>query len=78
MHEIMQEGITDTCDAIMGSVKDFNKVMLIVDERILVPEGLRLREVLYLVRRIRMLRNIYAAILLTENEKSKIFYEFLS
>ncbi len=70
MHEIMQEGANEVCDAVMAAAKDYPALYVSVDVSVLdpafavsdVPEpgGMTTRELLYFLRRLRLMKNISA------------------
>ncbi len=71
MHEIIQEGINDVCDSVMAAAKDFPALYVSVDISVLDPAfapsdknepgGMTTRELLYFLRRLRLLKNLSAA-----------------
>lgn len=72
MREISTEGLQETCDAVMTAAKDFDALYLSIDidaadpafapgTGYLEPGGLTSRELIYLVQRIRKMKNIKMA-----------------
>ncbi|MEM4240296.1 MAG: arginase family protein [Candidatus Woesearchaeota archaeon] len=71
MHEIMQEGVNDVCDAVMAAAKDFPALYVSIDVSVLDPAfapsdtaepgGMTTRELLYFLRRLKLLKNLSAA-----------------
>ncbi len=70
MHELAQEGVNDMCDAVMAAAKDFPALYVSIDASVLDPAfvqcdkeepgGMSVRELLYFLRRIRLLKNFTA------------------
>ncbi len=70
MHEMMQEGINDICDAVMSAAKDYPALYVSIDVSVLDPAfahsdiiepgGMTTRELLYFLRRLRLLKNLSA------------------
>jgi len=70
MHEMAQEGANEMCDAVMGAAKDFPVLYVSINASVLDPAfvnsdanepgGMSVRELLYFLRRIRLLKNFIA------------------
>ncbi|MFH1511513.1 MAG: arginase family protein [Candidatus Woesearchaeota archaeon] len=69
MRHIVQEGIHEACDSIMASSRAYQRLLVVVDLAVLEPSlyldigqpepaGLTPRELIYLLQRIRILKNI--------------------
>jgi arginase family enzyme len=70
MHEMAQEGANEMCDAVMSAAKDFPALYVSINASVLDPAfvaseapepgGMSVRELLYFLRRIRLLKNFIA------------------
>ncbi|MEM2916434.1 MAG: arginase family protein [Candidatus Woesearchaeota archaeon] len=89
MHEIIQEGISDVCDSVMSAAKDFPALYMSIDASVLDPAfvpsenpepgGMTTRELLYFIRRLKMLKNLKAIdITGIKEESAKIGAKLLS
>ncbi len=71
MHEIIQEGVSDVCDSVMAAAKDFPALYVSIDISVLDPAfaptdspepgGMTTRELLYFLKRLKLLKNFSAA-----------------
>lgn len=71
MHEMPQEGANEMCDAVMAAAKDFPALYVSINLSVLDPAfahvdnpepgGMTTRELLYFLRRIKLLKNLSAA-----------------
>lgn len=62
LHSVVQEGIANVCDALMESCNSWSSLHICISLSILdLPGGLSVRELLYFVQRLRMLKNYSSA-----------------
>lgn len=62
LHSVVQEGIANVCDALMESAREWPSLHVCISLSILeLPGGLSVRELLYFVQRLRMLKNYSSA-----------------
>jgi arginase family enzyme len=79
MHEMAQEGANEMCDAVMGAAKDFPALYVSIDVSVLDPAfggsepgGMTTRELLYFLRRLRLLKNLSAVDIVGVKEESAV------
>lgn len=81
MHEMMQEGINEMCDAVMAAAKDYPALYVSIDASVLDPAvntassepgGMSTRELLYFIRRLRLLKNLSAADIVGIKEENAV------
>lgn len=77
MKEISFEGIEETCNAIMSACRAFKSMNVIINSDVLdpafnmndnIPGGLSTRELIYLLQRIKLIKNLNVVQIITEDE----------
>lgn len=77
MHELVHEGVPQVCDALMASARRFDKAVVVVSlgvlDRAFTSEGsiggLTIRELLYFLTRLRLVKNIVGWYVVGEDER---------
>lgn len=77
MKEIYFEGLTESCDSVMAAARQFKRLLLIINLDVLdpvfyeseYPGGMTVRELLYVVQRIRMMNNLKSVMILGKDKK---------
>lgn len=77
MHELVQEGVPQVCDALMVAARRFEKVVIVISltvlDRAFTSEGsvggLTIRELLYFLMRLRLVKNIVGWCIVGKDER---------